>query len=34
VHDGYPVVFIAAPGDEMMMINHVNEVTTRGFSTA
>jgi glucosamine--fructose-6-phosphate aminotransferase (isomerizing) len=30
VHDGYPVVFITAPGDEMMMINHVNEVTTRG----
>ena len=30
VHDGYPVVFVTAPGDEMMMINHVNEVTTRG----
>jgi glucosamine--fructose-6-phosphate aminotransferase (isomerizing) len=30
VHDGYPVLFITAPGDEMMMINHVNEVTTRG----
>jgi glucosamine--fructose-6-phosphate aminotransferase (isomerizing) len=30
VHDGYPVLFLAAPGDEMMMINHVNEVTTRG----
>jgi glucosamine--fructose-6-phosphate aminotransferase (isomerizing) len=30
VHDGYPVIFITAPGDEMMMINHVNEVTTRG----
>jgi glucosamine--fructose-6-phosphate aminotransferase (isomerizing) len=30
VHDGYPVVFFTAPGDEMMMINHVNEVTTRG----
>jgi glucosamine--fructose-6-phosphate aminotransferase (isomerizing) len=30
VHDGYPVLFIAAPGDEMMIINHVNEVTTRG----
>jgi len=29
VYDGYPVVFITAPGDEMMMINHVNEVTTR-----
>jgi glucosamine--fructose-6-phosphate aminotransferase (isomerizing) len=30
VHDGYPVLIITAPGDEMMMINHVNEVTTRG----
>jgi hypothetical protein len=30
VHDGYPVVFIAAPGDEMMMINHVSEVTCGG----
>jgi glucosamine--fructose-6-phosphate aminotransferase (isomerizing) len=30
VHDGYPVLFITAPGDEMMIINHVNEVTTRG----
>ncbi len=30
VHDGYPVLFITAPGDEAMMINHVNEVTTRG----
>ncbi|MGD8473010.1 MAG: glutamine--fructose-6-phosphate transaminase (isomerizing) [Anaerolineae bacterium] len=30
VQDGYPVVFIAAPGDETMMINHVNEVTVRG----
>ena len=34
VHQGYPVVFITAPGDEMMMINPVlrnrNEVTTRG----
>ncbi len=30
VHDGYPVVFITAPGDETMMINHVNEVTVRG----
>jgi glucosamine--fructose-6-phosphate aminotransferase (isomerizing) len=33
VHDGYPVLFITAPGDEMMMINHVNEVTTRGGRT-
>jgi len=30
VQNGYPVLFITAPGDEMMMINHVNEVTTRG----
>jgi glucosamine--fructose-6-phosphate aminotransferase (isomerizing) len=30
VHEGYPVMFITAPGDEMMMINHINEVTTRG----
>jgi glucosamine--fructose-6-phosphate aminotransferase (isomerizing) len=30
VHEGYPVLFITAPGDESMMINHVNEVTTRG----
>jgi len=30
VHDGYPVLFITAPRDEMMMINHINEVTTRG----
>ncbi len=33
VHDGYPVLFITAPGDEPMMINHVNEVTTRGGRT-
>jgi glucosamine--fructose-6-phosphate aminotransferase (isomerizing) len=30
VYDGYPVLFVTAPGDETMMINHVNEVTTRG----
>jgi glutamine---fructose-6-phosphate transaminase (isomerizing) len=30
VHDGYPVVFFTVPGDEMMMVNHVNEVTCRG----
>jgi glucosamine--fructose-6-phosphate aminotransferase (isomerizing) len=30
VRDGYPVLFITAPGDETMMINHVNEVTVRG----
>ena len=29
LHDGYPVVFIAAPDDEMM-INHVDEVVVRG----
>ena len=33
VHDGYPVLFITAPGDESMMINHVNEVTVRGGRT-
>jgi glucosamine--fructose-6-phosphate aminotransferase (isomerizing) len=30
VEDGYPVLFITAPGDEAMMISHVNEVKTRG----
>jgi glucosamine--fructose-6-phosphate aminotransferase (isomerizing) len=30
VRQGYPVISITAPGDEAMMINHVNEVTTRG----
>jgi glucosamine--fructose-6-phosphate aminotransferase (isomerizing) len=30
VHESYPVLFLTAPGDESMMINHVNEVTTRG----
>jgi len=30
VHDGYPVVFFTAPGDEAMMTNHVHEVTCRG----
>jgi hypothetical protein len=30
VHGGYPVALITAPGDEMMIINHVNEVTVRG----
>ena len=33
VSDGYPVLFITAPGDEMMMVNHVNEVTVRGGRT-
>ena len=30
VSPGYPVVFITAPDDVDMMINHVNEVTCRG----
>ena len=30
VCDGYPVVFFTAPGDEAMMISHINEVTVRG----
>ena len=30
VRQGYPVIAITARGDEAMMINHVNEVTTRG----
>ena len=30
VHDGYPVLFFTASGDEAMMVNHINEVTTRG----
>lgn len=30
VHDGYPVVYFTAPGDEAMMTNHVHEVTCRG----
>ncbi len=30
VHDGYPVVFVSAPDDAAMMVNHVNEVTCRG----
>ena len=30
VYDGYPVVFVTAPDDARMMINHVNEVTCRG----
>jgi glucosamine--fructose-6-phosphate aminotransferase (isomerizing) len=30
VYDGYPVVFVTAPGDAAMMVNHVNEVTCRG----
>jgi glucosamine--fructose-6-phosphate aminotransferase (isomerizing) len=30
VHDGYPVVFVVAPDDASMIINHVNEVSCRG----
>jgi len=30
VYDNYPVVFVTAPNDATMMINHVNEVTCRG----
>ena len=30
VYDNYPVVFVTAPNDAAMMINHVNEVTCRG----
>ena len=30
VHDGYPVLFVTAPEDAAMMVNHVNEVTCRG----
>jgi glucosamine--fructose-6-phosphate aminotransferase (isomerizing) len=30
VYDGYPVVFVTAPDDAAMMVNHVNEVTCRG----
>jgi hypothetical protein len=30
VRDGYPVLLITASGDEAMMINRINEVTTRG----
>jgi glucosamine--fructose-6-phosphate aminotransferase (isomerizing) len=30
VYDNYPVVFVTAPNDAAMMINHINEVTCRG----
>ena len=30
VRDGYPVLFVTAPEDATMMVNHVNEVTCRG----
>jgi glucosamine--fructose-6-phosphate aminotransferase (isomerizing) len=30
VYEGYPVLFVSAPDDARMMINHVNEVTCRG----
>lgn len=30
VHDGYPILFFTAPGDEAAMISAINEVTVRG----
>ena len=30
VYEGYPVIFVTAPDDAAMMVNHVNEVTCRG----
>ena len=30
VYQGYPVLFVTAPDDAAMMVNHVNEVTCRG----
>ncbi|MCK4831207.1 MAG: glutamine--fructose-6-phosphate transaminase (isomerizing) [Anaerolineales bacterium] len=30
VYDGYPVLFVTAPDDAAMMVNHVNEVACRG----
>jgi glucosamine--fructose-6-phosphate aminotransferase (isomerizing) len=30
VYDGYPVMFVTAPDDATMMVNHVNEVVCRG----
>lgn len=30
VYEGYPVVFITAPDDAVMMVNHVSEVVCRG----
>jgi len=33
VHEGYPVVFVVAPDDVKMIVNHVNEVSCRGGKT-
>lgn len=30
VHDGYPILFVTAPDDAAMMVNHINEVACRG----
>ena len=30
VQDGYPIVFVTAPDDAAMMVNHINEVSCRG----
>ncbi len=30
VHEGYPVLFVCAPGDAPMVVSHVSEVTCRG----
>jgi glucosamine--fructose-6-phosphate aminotransferase (isomerizing) len=30
VYQGYPVLFVTAPNDAAMMVNHINEVTCRG----
>ncbi len=30
VYDGYPVLFVTAPDDAAMMVNHVNEAVCRG----
>jgi glucosamine--fructose-6-phosphate aminotransferase (isomerizing) len=33
VREGYPVVFVVAPEDTSMLVNHVNEVACRGGRT-
>ncbi len=30
VQDGYPILFVTAPDDAAMMVNHINEVACRG----
>lgn len=30
VHDNYPILFVTAPDDAAMMVNHINEVACRG----